>query len=61
MKPRHHSKPAMTKAGLKGHAFMALVLGDPERIQRESIKASTKLTDDDLAELERRIEAARLG
>ena len=55
----HHSKPAMTKAGNRNAAFMALVLGDPDRLQRDSIKRSTKLTDDDLAKLEQQIAEAR--
>lgn len=55
-----HAKPAMTKQGLRAHAFMALVMGG-DRADRESLKRSTKLTDGDLEDLERRIEAARLG
>ena len=60
-RPIHHSKPKVTRAGHRNAAFMALVLGDPARVQRDSIKASTRLTDADLAAIDADIAGKRLG
>ena len=57
MKRPYSSKPAMTRAGKRNAAFMALVLG--AKPDRESLKRSFKVTDGELDAMQADIEGRR--